>query len=468
MTGNFKSPPRFPKKRSLWRRFMLAPVGRFLYRIGRYMPKGLFERALIIIVVPILLLQSIIAYVFIERHWQSTTSRLSAAVTTNVAVLVDIYESYPQEKDYATLMRIANDRLQLDVEILSDENIPISTHKPFFSHLDEALTQELSDKIDRPFWIDTIGRSNFVEIRIQLNKDVMRIFMRRSLAYASNSHILLVWMVCSALVLIVVALLFMRNQIRPIQKLVDAAEAFGRGQDLLFRPHGAREIRQAGQSFLEMKQRIERSLEQRTAMLNGVSHDLRTILTRFKLSLALLPENEDNEELKQDVDEMSRMLEAYLAFARSDDGNENAADTDIKEILKKLQLDIARQGRDVDIDIECPDEIIVKLRPDAFRRLVYNLTSNAARHGTHVLISVLRDETWLTVHVDDDGPGVDEHQREYIFKPFVRLDEARNQDEGGSGLGLAIARDLARSHGGDVTLSDSPYGGLRATIRLPI
>jgi two-component system osmolarity sensor histidine kinase EnvZ len=265
-------------------------------------------------------------------------------------------------------------------------------------------------------------------------------------------------------VLLAIAILFLRNQIRPILRLAEAAESFGKGREIEFRPRGAREVRQAGEAFLEMKRRVERARDQRTAMLNGVSHDLRTILTRFKLSLALLRQTPEVEDLKRDVDEMSRMLEGYLAFARGDAG-EAAVTTELRPLLEELQSDAERQGHATELDIVGDPSVTV--RPDAFRRLLFNLLSNAARHGERIAIHANHEARWLVLHVDDDGPGVPATLREEVFKPFVRLDEARNQDEGGSGLGLAIARDIARSHGGDITLTDSPLGGLRATVRLP-
>jgi two-component system osmolarity sensor histidine kinase EnvZ len=268
----------------------------------------------------------------------------------------------------------------------------------------------------------------------------------------------------SSLILLGVAILFLRNQIRPILRLAEAADSFGKGRDVDFRPRGAREVRQAGHAFIEMKQRIERTIEQRTAMLNGVSHDLRTILTRFKLSLVLLKQTAEVEDLKRDVDEMSRMLEGYLAFARGDAG-EQAVSTDLRALLQEVQTDAERQGQVVTVEIVGDSRVTV--RPDSFRRLLFNLVSNAARHGETIAISATHESGWLVLHVDDDGPGIPEDLREEVFKPFVRLDEARNQDEGGSGLGLAIARDIARGHGGDITLHDSPLGGLRATVRLP-
>ncbi len=446
-----------------------AALREFVRRVVRYfarqLPKGLYARSLIIIITPFVLLQSVVAYVFMERHWQLVTQRLSAAVTADIAALIDVHENFPRAITADQLSRIAAERLNLNVEILEGVNLPSPLPPPFFSLLDEALSDEIRRQIGRPFWIDTVGRSSFIEIRILLKEGtVLRVFARRSQAYASNSHIFLVWMVGTSLILLAVAILFLRNQIRPIQKLAIAAEDFGRGREIEFRPRGAREVRQAGHAFLEMKRRIERAMDQRTTMLNGVSHDLRTILTRFRLSLALLDQTPEVEDLRRDIDEMGRMLEGYLAFARGDFG-EQAATVDLTQLLSELRSDAERSGQETSLEIVGDPH--VTLRVDAFKRLLFNLLSNAARHGEHIAITAHHEGRWLTVHVDDDGPGIPPEAREEVFKPFVRLDEARNQDESGSGLGLAIARDIARSHGGDVTLSDSPLGGLRASVRIP-
>ena len=440
-------------------------IGRPLQVIARYMPKGLYPRALVIVIAPVVLLQSVIAYVFMERHWQTVTQRLSSAVSADIAMLIDVYESYPQDADTTTLSRIAAERLGMDLDIIADSDLPAPGPRPFFSLLDNALSTELSQQVARPFWLDTVGRSSLIEIRIKLGKDVMRILTRRNSAYASNSHIFLLWMIGTSLILLTIAVLFLRNQIRPILKLADAAEAFGKGRDADFRPRGAREVRRAGNAFIEMKRRVERSIGERTTMLNGVSHDLRTILTRFKLSLALMERSSEIEALEKDVDEMSRMLEDYLAFARGDAG-ETAIETDIRSLLEELKSDAERQGHQTELTV-VGDPLVV-IRPDAFRRLLTNLVSNAARYGDRIAIRATHDARYLIVMVDDDGPGIPPDQREDVFRPFFRLDEARNVDGGGTGLGLAIARDIARAHGGDIMLADSPLGGLRATVRLPV
>ena len=431
-----------------------------------FMPKGLYGRALLIIIAPMVVLQSVVAFMFMERHWSQVTHRLSAGVVEDIATLIEVYRVYPQDAGSAQLRRIAQEKLGLVVDFLPVDDLPPPGPKPFFSLVDHAISEELRKQIGRPFWIDTVGRSALVEIRVKLDHAVMRVFAPRSAAYVSNSHIFLAWMVGTSLVLIAVAVLFLRNQIGPILRLADAAESFGKGREVPnFRPRGAREVRRAAQAFIEMKSRIERAIEQRTAMLAGVSHDLRTILTRFKLELALIEDSPEVEAMKKDVDEMARMLEAYLAFARGDSG-EQSAPTDMAAFLDELKTDTERNGHRSSVMFH--GHPIVTVRPAAFRRCLGNLVSNAARHASSISITGHRDHRWLIVTVDDDGPGIPQHLREEVFKPFLRLDDARNQDEGGTGLGLAIARDIARSHGGDITLSDSPLGGLRASVRVPV
>jgi two-component system, OmpR family, osmolarity sensor histidine kinase EnvZ len=435
------------------------------YVLKNVLPKGLYARSLLIVIVPVVILQSVIAYAFMERHWQTVTNRLSAAVASDIATLVDIYERFPQEQESRRLLEIAEKRLGLDIDILPAEPLPKVGPKPFFDILDTALSNEIRLRVEKPFWIDTVGRSNLVEIRVQLDNAVMRVIARRSQTYASNAHIFLVWMVGTSLVLLSVAILFLRNQIKPILALADAAEDFGKGREIEFRPRGATEVRRAGAAFMDMKRRIARQIDQRTTMLNGVSHDLRTVLTRFRLSLEMLEQGPELDDLKRDVDEMSRMLEAYLAFVRGDAG-EAAEPTDMRSLLEEFKADAERQGHPTTLILEGDPNVI--LRRDAFRRLLGNLVSNAARYGDDIQMTAVHDEKYLTVHVDDDGPGIPEANREDVFRPFLRLDEARNIDEGNAGLGLAISRDIARSHGGEITLSDSPLGGLRATVRLPV
>jgi two-component system osmolarity sensor histidine kinase EnvZ len=448
-----------------------ARAGRNLWRwfwrgVANWMPKGLFARSLLIIIVPIVLLQAVVAFVFMERHWTQVTARLSEAVTREIAAIINVYESYPQDADSQTLVRIAAEDFGLSISFLPPDPLPPAGPKPFFSLLDRTLSEEITRQIARPFWIDTVGKSNLVEIRIKLDDAVLRVFARRSQAYASNSHIFIVWMIGTSLVLLAVAVAFLRNQIKPILRLAEAAETFGKGRDVEdFRPRGAREVRRAALAFLEMKRRIERQMEQRTTMLAGVSHDLRTILTRFKLELALLGDSPEIEMMTTDVDEMQRMLEEYMAFARGDSG-EQSEPVDMLALFETLKSEAERSGHQTTVNYS--GEPTVTVRPQAFKRCLGNLVDNACDFGDEVRITGVRGDMWLTVIIDDDGPGVPEDLRESVFKPFYRLDDSRNQDRAGTGLGLAIARDVARSHGGEISLSESPAGGLRVTVRMPV
>lgn len=436
--------------------------------IGKKMPKGLYARSLLIIIVPMVLLQSVVAYVFMERHWQTVTQRLSKAVTADIAAIIDVIETYPQDAEYEEIIRIARERLRLNIAILPPDPFPPTVTKPFFSILDDILRDEITQQIGRPFWIDTVGDSNLLEIRIRLDEAerVLRVYARRNQAYASNSHIFLLWMVGASLFLIALSILFLRNQIRPIQQLARATELYGKGRDLpeTFQIRGAREVRQAGYAFLEMRERIDRQIQQRTAMLTGVSHDLRTILTRFKLQVALTSDMAEAEELQRDIDEMQRMLQGYLDFAKGEAGEETTL-INIRELLSRFKNEAKLKHRKYEVN--CPSDLTIRARSDGMARLVGNLVSNAFRHGKKVKASAYENGADLIITVEDDGPGIPAAKREEVFKPFIRLDEARNQDEGGTGLGLAIARDIARLHGGDIKLEKSPMGGLRAEIHLP-
>ena len=440
---------------------------RLIAAFGDRMPKGLYARALIIIIAPVVLLQSVLTFVFLERHWQTVTRRLSTVTVQNIAMLIDMYKVFPQEANTITLIRLAEQDLGLRVRIVPGEELPQARSKPFFDLLDSTLSDEITRQIGRPYWIDTVGRSNLVDIRVKLDDAVMHVLARRSQTYASNSQIFLLWMVGTSLVLLTVAVLFLRNQIKPILRLSEAADSFGKGRPPPedFRPRGAREVRQAAHAFIEMRDRIERYVEQRTVMLAGVSHDLRTVLTRFKLQLAMFEDNPEIEAMRADVDEMQAMLEDYMAFAKGDSGEEIVR-ADIGEILNEVKSQ-AHGTKDISIAVDGAP-LVVPVRRHAFKRAVANLVNNAARFAEHVNVSAVRQNGALTVSVEDDGPGIPEAEREDVFRPFYRIDHARNQDAGSTGLGLAIARDIARIHGGDIALSDSPLGGLKAVLKVPV
>ena len=434
------------------------------------MPKGLYARSLLIIIAPVVILQSVVAYVFMERHWQTVTRRLSAAVTHDIAALIDLYESYPQDKDDDDARRASPaSGSSLDVEFLPRQDLPPPGPKPFFSILDETLSRrDHAAQFGRPFWIDTVGRSNLVEIRIQLDDGVLRVLARRNQAYASNSHIFLVWMVGSSLVLLGVAILFLRNQIRPILRLAEAAESFGKGRDDRDSARAARaRCARPAHAFIEMRRRVERAIEQRTAMLNGVSHDLRTILTRFKLSLALIDAGRPrSRRSSSDVDEMSRMLEAYLAFARGDAGEQSAADRHRRAARGIASRCASATGHATEVSHRRRSRS-PRVRPDAFKRCLANLVANAARHGDeHRHLRRIARRAGSPFTVDDDGPGMPPRTARGRVQA---LPAARRGAQPGRGRHRASASPspatsparMAATHLGD------PLGGLRATVRVP-
>ncbi|HEX5665780.1 MAG TPA: ATP-binding protein, partial [Hyphomicrobium sp.] len=385
--------------------------------LAEALPKGLFARALLIIITPIVVLEGVIAFVFMERHWQSVTRRLSEATARNIAVLIELYDTGKDATANTRLIELARDKLNLTMQILPPGDLPAPAPKPFFNLLDRALSKEISRNVQRPFWIDTLGEARLVEIRVKHDDAILRFIATRTQTYASNSHIFLLWMIGTSIILLTVAILFLRNQIRPILKLADAADAFGKGRPFPddFRPRGAREVRQASQSFIEMRDRITQHVEQRTTMLAGVSHDLRTILTRFKLELAFLPDTAETRSLRSDVNEMQHMLEDYLAFARGD-GGEEARPTNLRTLLEEVHEEAQSYGTPIELKLRrSKQDLVLPLKRNAFKRAVTNLVSNAVRYGDKIIIRAATEGNWLRVEIDDNGPGIPASERENVF-----------------------------------------------------
>ncbi|WP_022697614.1 ATP-binding protein [Euryhalocaulis caribicus] len=432
--------------------------------LKKYLPKGLYWRSYLIILLPIAIMQTLVVFSFFEEHWQATTARLSEGVAGDVAFLVRIHEDAPEE--FPQWAARAEEATQISAVISRGEELPDNVRSSFFSALDRALRRALAGRLDQPFWFDTTRYPNHVDIRVQVDEGVMRIIARRDQVFAPTGYIFLVWLFGATVILALVSILFIKNQVRPIERLAQAAEEFGMGRDPeRFKPAGASEVRRAALAFIQMRQRIRRHLEQRTALLASVSHDLRTPLTRLKLQLALMPEGPAREAARKDVKEMEAMLEEYLSFAKGQ-GVEDAAPADLAALLRQAADDAARGG--MDVAVEGSDEVSAPVRELAIKRAVGNLIANAAAHADTVRLSLKAGEGAVEILIDDDGPGIPQDMREEAFTPFNRLDPARNQNRNGVGLGLAIARDIARGHGGDLYLDDSPLGGLRAVVRLPV
>ncbi|MEM9014421.1 MAG: ATP-binding protein [Pseudomonadota bacterium] len=435
--------------------------------LRRYLPKSLYARVALIVILPIFLMQSVITYIFFARHWELVTANLSANVAGQIAMVTDLYQEAESEDDRTDIEHRALQDLDLAVRFERGEGIPQRDELSVFNVYNSTFDRQLGDALERPYWFNTRSWPAFVEVRVQLREGILVFYAYRDRVFATTGPIFVLWLVGTSILLGSIAIVFLRNQVRSILRLATAAEAFGRGQDAPdYRPTGATEVRRAGYAFIAMRERIKRQLEQRTTMLAGVSHDLRTPLTRMKLALAMQPKTEETEDLNNDVAEMERMVEAYLSFARNEAADEDPEAFDLGVLIGEVARNTKRSGNHLYTDI--PQSIQLNARRNAVKRAVSNLVSNGLRHAENVWLTVIRLDRHVEIIVDDDGPGISEDQYETVFRPFTRLDEARNLNESGMGLGLTVVRDVARSHGGDVILSKSERGGLRAVIRLPI
>ena len=432
--------------------------------IKRVLPRTMFGRSLLIVVVPIVLLQAIAAWIFYDRHWAAVSWRLSAGVAGDIALLIEAMQGAESDTKAPRFFERAAVLTDLDVKVTPGERLsppPASSR----TLLEYQLTQAIRGRVNLPLHVTTLHDPYAIQINVQLSDGVLTVKVPRDRLYSSTTYIFVMWMVGSSLVLLAVATVFLRNQVKSLRRLAAAADGFGKGRPVpFFKIEGAVEVRQAAIAFMKMRDRIQRQVRQRTQMLAGVSHDLRTPLTRMKLALELLHNDPSVEELKSDVAEMERMVHGYLDFARGE-GTETPVETDISLLLEDMAAAMRREGTPLAVAV--PPEYVTTVRPNALRRCISNLISNARRHGSHVWLTGLVVADGIDILVDDDGPGIRLADRDRAFRAFVRLDSSRNPSTGGIGLGLTIARDVARSHGGEVTLETSPQGGLRARVHLP-
>jgi len=435
------------------------------FRFRDILPKGLYWRTLLIIVAPAALLQLIITLVFLDDHWQATSKRMSQGVAGDVALIIQLYERNPTPENFEDLKRFALRPLRLDIELQPGAELERPRCRAFGSTLDRYLTRALQQDLGREVWYDSTCPGTQVLIRVPIEEGVLQLKAFRDRVQARSGPLFVAWISGATLFLIVVSVIFIRNQVRPIEKLAAAMEQFGRGEDTgPFRVRGAREVRGATHAFFDMRERIKRYMEQRSQLLAGVSHDLRTPLTRLKLQLALMPASPEVEDAKRDLAEMEDTLEEYLAFAKGM-ADETPELVDVAAIARELCTEGARAGADVACEGDAG--VSIPARGRAIKRCLANLIDNAVAHGDRVRVTVADESEAVVVSVDDDGPGIPEELYEEAFRPFSRLDQTRSRNQKGVGLGLAIARDVARSHGGDIFLSLSPLGGLRASLRLP-
>jgi two-component system osmolarity sensor histidine kinase EnvZ len=444
-----------------------AAVRRAERPIKRFVPKTLFGRALLIIATPLILMQVISTFVFYDRHWDTMTRRLALSLAGDVALLIEGLPQPLREEDIKSSDALAREHLDIALTWRPGEILENTGPGQPRDRVEETMRDAMGEQVRRPYAIDTVSQARRVRIEVQMRDGVLGFEVHRKRLYSSTTYIFLMWMVGSSLVLFAIAIIFLRNQIRPIRRLAISARAFGLGREVgEFPSEGASEVRQAANAFRQMRDRIRRQVAQRTDMLSGVSHDLRTPLTRMKLQLAMLGDSEDIRDLQNDVVDMERMVEGYLAFARGE-GQEVAVDSDIGQLVEDVVAPLRRAGRVIDLSSPAGTSASMPVRPQALRRALTNLLTNAQRHGERVSVILSHDEDGIDIRIEDDGPGIEAHLREDVFKPFFRLDTSRNLDTGGVGLGLTIARDIARGHGGELTLGQSELGGLATLIHLP-
>lgn len=449
----------------------MKPIKQF---IKRFLPRTLMARSLLILVTPLFLVQIITTFMFFDRHWQKMGDRLAFAVAGEIAMIAEQLENDDSNLRVQEIRKAAVDALEVSMTYKGGANLDRVFEKnngglqevSRENIISDTLVRAFKAQLKRPYNIRVDRDEKWVEIQVQLKSGLLSVVIPERRIFSSSGYIVLLWMVGSSIILLIIAIMFMRNQIRPIRRLAVAAERFGKGRDVpFFKVEGAHEVRQAAQAFVDMKARLGRQIQQRTAMLAGVSHDLRTPLTRMKLQVAMMGDGQDIVGLKDDISDMERMIGAYLEFARGE-GGETPVRTDIKEIIDQTASSMNREADWVKTDV--PEGMTLLLRPVAFQRCIGNLLGNALKYGKTAWISAKRVDDTIEICIDDDGPGLDPKHYEDVFKPFWRAESSRNAKTGGVGLGMPIVQDIVLAHGGQVWLDKSPRGGLRVVIDLPV
>ena len=424
------------------------------------LPKGLYSRSLLIIIVPVVVLQGILTFVFLDRHWQLVTRKLSSAVASEIATFVDVAPSLGLNR----VVELSKKFYDAEVNYIPNQKLINNIPKPI-NLVENTLSKELSKIMTDNFWVDAHTYEKRVIVQIEKEGGIYEFTIPRRNVYATNSHIFLVWMVISSLLLVSVAVIFMRQQIKPIEKLSKAAQQFGLGKKMEnFKPSGATEVRRAAEAYLKMQERIERFIEQRTLMLAGVSHDLRTPLTRLKLQLEMLSDDKTNIELLSDVNEMQKMLENYLDFAE-DVTREKAIKTDLKQMIKEIINSESIENKVIEFNVKNDKPIFFECRAIAMKRCITNLLNNACSYGDDIRVALEKKKDVIDISIEDNGPGIDKTDYDKAIKPFIRLDSSRNQNIPGSGLGLSISQDITSNHGGKLIMSRSNLGGLKVQLK---
>jgi len=439
---------------------MFSGLSNFLKDI---LPKRLFYRALLIVAVPVLVLQLIITIVFFDSLWIKTNKGMTRALINEINLFVEVYDNEKTNKE--ELKNLFSLFIDLNIEFINNQNFENKHSERWFSPIDRTLRRELKSNFSpQKFWFDTTSYKELIDLRIKYEDGYFKFLVPKDRVTSSSARIFALWITVPAIIMIIISLIFLKNQTRPITNLARAAEKFGKGEEIdEFRPSGALEIRQAGHEFDKMRKRILRHLNQRTEMLSGISHDLRTPLTRMKLQIAFIKDKDLAAKLAEDINEMEKMLNEYLQFTSS-----SYVEKDEMFNLSKLIEEIVSKYNNENIQKDLLARIYINGRKNLISRCLNNIIDNALKYGNKVEIKLFKENSNLFITIDDDGSGIPEKEYENVFKPFYKIDKGRAETKSSVGLGLSIASDIVRSHGGNIILNKSKMNGLSVKISLPV
>jgi len=432
--------------------------------IKKFLPKTIFFRYLLIIIAPILLLQIILTIVFFDSLWIKTNKGLTKSVAAEINAIIEVYNDKTANKNFEFVKNLFELSLIQEINILKDQSLPFYDSTFAYSLYDQLMDEELAKEIEFPYWYNTRANKDYVDIRIQINKNVLQFIVHKSRVRNSSARIFILWITIPSILLLMISILFLRNQVRPFSILADSAEKFGKGQYVPeLKPSGAVEVRKAIIEFEKMKRRILRHISQRTAMLSGISHDLKTPLTRLKLQIEIMNKNHSLDKIKDDVIEMEKMIAEYLDYSSSQEVGASS-----KFDLSNLMTEIVHKFNNKNITLKCPDKIYLTGKKQLVKRCVYNLIDNAIKYAGNANVIVKKGTNDISIIVEDDGPGVPDHEKDRILRPFYKLDKSRTMVDGSVGLGLSIVQDIINSHGGKIKINDnSKNKGLKVILSFP-
>ena len=429
--------------------------------IKKYLPQTLLGRSILILVVPLIILQLIITVIFYNRHWDTITRHRSIDFVKDITLVVESFEKNKSIENREWTLNSVSEKLQLKTVYEKNKKLNLDNYKHKGNRLEEYLSNKFIP-LNKKFTLNINDKKKLITVFVEVDDGILEFKANKKRIFSSTTYIFILWMISASIILFIVALLFLKNQIKPIRKLAIAVDRFGKGKDIEnFKPSGAKEVRRVSNAFKIMKNRIENSITQRNKMFSSISHDIRTILTRMKLNLELHKLNKSG--LKKDLVEMEEMVEEYLKYAKGEK-KEKIQKVNIVDVINSIKKRYSKKN----IYLNNLKKINISIRVNSIKRCINNLLSNSIKFSEKIEISCIKKKKFVEIIIDDDGPGIPKNQRKKVMEPFYRVEGSRNRDTGGVGLGITIAVDIINSHGGNLFLNESPMGGLRAKIELPI